>query len=60
MKCVDEDSDLDSCPEDCRAKSVWQQVGQAIDGVLDSITLEDLVNKDAGRRPFEKKRGMNR
>jgi Rrf2 family cysteine metabolism transcriptional repressor len=55
VKCVDEDSDLDSCPEDCRAKSVWQQVGQAIDGVLDSITLEDLVNKDAGGAPLRRK-----
>jgi len=48
VKCVGEDSDLDSCPEDCRAKSVWQKVGQAIDDVLDSITLQDLVDKDAG------------
>lgn len=35
---------LDSCPDDCRARYVWQQVGHAIDGVLDSITLQDLIS----------------
>ena len=45
VKCVaDGTKDLDSCPNDCRARHVWQQVGQAIDGVLDSITLQDLIS----------------
>ncbi|MGE5580013.1 MAG: RrF2 family transcriptional regulator [Bacillota bacterium] len=55
VKCVGEDPNLDSCPQDCRAKSVWQQVGQAIDDVLDSITLEDLVTKDAGSASLRRK-----
>jgi len=45
VKCVAADSGhLESCPDDCRAKRVWQQVGQAIDEVLDSITLQDLTS----------------
>ena len=49
VKCVaDDPGHLDSCPDDCRAKRVWQQVGQAIDGVLDSITLQDLISGNTG------------
>lgn len=44
VKCVGDPSHMDSCPDDCRARRVWQQVGQAIDGVLDSITLQDLLS----------------
>lgn len=43
VKCVDEDSDYCSCIDDCRARQVWQKVTDAIDKVLDSVTLEDLV-----------------
>lgn len=46
VKCVGEGSLMDTCPSDCRARKVWQQVGQAIDGVLDSITLENLLEGD--------------
>ncbi|HHX09790.1 MAG TPA: Rrf2 family transcriptional regulator [Firmicutes bacterium] len=43
VKCMHEDfSDCD-CPDDCRARLVWQKVGDAIEGVLNSITLHDLV-----------------
>lgn len=45
VKCVIDSSRLDSCPDDCRARRVWQQVGQAIDNVLDSITLQDLLQE---------------
>lgn len=49
VKCVADGSEhLDSCPDDCRAKHVWQQVGQAIDKVLDSITLQDLISGNVG------------
>jgi Rrf2 family cysteine metabolism transcriptional repressor len=48
VQCVADGSTPERCPEDCRAKSVWQRVGEAIDGVLDSITLEDLVRDEAG------------
>lgn len=46
VKCVDDKSSLDSCPDDCRARAVWQRVGEAIDGVLDSITLRDLAEDE--------------
>lgn len=46
VKCVAEMPAGDTCPEDCRARKIWQQVGQAIDGVLDSITLESLLTGD--------------
>lgn len=46
VQCVDENFCRLNCPEDCKAKFVWQRVSDAIENVLDSITLEDLVNKD--------------
>ena len=46
VQCVADDLVPEGCPDDCRAKSVWQKVGQAIDNVLDSITLEDLVREE--------------
>ncbi len=48
VKCVGDSAEMDSCPADCRARHVWQRVGQAIDGVLDSITLQDLLSSDPG------------
>ena len=46
VKCVAESGDLNCCPDDCRARTVWQKVGEAIDAVLDSITMEDLLSGD--------------
>jgi Rrf2 family protein len=43
VKCVADSSQMNCCPDDCRAKRVWQRVSEAIDGVLDSITLQDLL-----------------
>jgi Rrf2 family cysteine metabolism transcriptional repressor len=43
VECVDENFSHCNCPDDCRAKLVWQKVGEAIDSVLDSITLTDLL-----------------
>jgi len=45
VKCVAGDLETDTCPNDCRARVVWQKVGQAIDNVLDSITLESLLER---------------
>jgi len=45
VKCVAGDLETDTCPDDCRARVVWQKVGQAIDNVLDSITLESLLER---------------
>lgn len=33
----------------CVTRDVWTEIGQAIEGVLDSITLADLVQKYADR-----------
>ena len=48
VKCavVDSANLDDHCPSDCSARTVWQRVGQAIDRVLDSITLQDLLSGD--------------
>lgn len=46
VKCVGKTSKMDSCPPDCRARHVFQRVGQAIDRVLDSITLESLITPE--------------
>lgn len=57
VKCVAEDSSLDSCPEGCRAKTVWQKVGEAIDNVLDSMTLKDLTEGEPYETPLSKGEG---
>ncbi len=48
VDCVGDDK---ACPrsQDCAARDVWQEVGQAMYRVLDAITLEEL-----GRRQREK------
>lgn len=46
VKCVDESAPLHYCPDNCRARMVWQRVGEAIDRVLDSITLSDLLSEE--------------
>ncbi|MFH1656582.1 MAG: Rrf2 family transcriptional regulator [Candidatus Nealsonbacteria bacterium] len=30
---------------ECMTKSTWQEVGQSLDETLDSISLEDIINK---------------
>jgi len=45
VKCVDHETFPGSCPDDCRARIVWQKVGKAIDQVLDSMSLEDLLDE---------------
>ncbi|HHY11394.1 MAG TPA: Rrf2 family transcriptional regulator [Firmicutes bacterium] len=43
VQCLHEDFSHCDCPDDCRARLVWQKVGDAIEGVLNSITLRDLI-----------------
>ncbi|NLC15170.1 MAG: Rrf2 family transcriptional regulator [Firmicutes bacterium] len=43
VKCMHEDFSDHDCPDDCRARLVWEKVGNAIEGVLNSITLRDLI-----------------
>lgn len=44
VSCVTGENTGASCPQDCRARIVWKKVTEAIDKVLDSISLEDLIN----------------
>ncbi len=45
VKCVSDAPVPDTCPDNCQARAVWQRVGEAIDSVLDSFTLEHLANE---------------
>jgi Rrf2 family protein len=49
VDCVGE-PDLCDRSHRCVTRDVWQDVGQAIEQVLDHVTLEDLVNKHLKRR----------
>jgi Rrf2 family cysteine metabolism transcriptional repressor len=44
VECVEND-DYCSRSADCAARYLWRKVEQAIEQVLESITLQDLVNK---------------
>jgi Rrf2 family protein len=44
VECVDDD-DYCARSADCAARYLWRRVEQAIEQVLESITLQDLVNK---------------
>jgi len=50
VECVD---DPKRCrrSESCVARDVWSEVKQAIEGVLESITLEDLVRRHREKQP---------
>lgn len=48
VSCAAENFDVGNCPDDCRARIVWQKVSAAIERVLDSITLENLIREDMG------------
>jgi len=44
VECVD-DQDCCTRSADCAARSLWMQVEQAIEKVLESVTLQDLVDR---------------
>ena len=44
VECVDDPKHCRRA-ESCVARDVWSEVKQAIEGVLDSITLEDLLHR---------------
>jgi Rrf2 family protein len=44
VECVDDES-FCSKATDCLARQLWQQVSDAIENVLQSVTLQDLVEK---------------
>lgn len=45
VPCLDEGDNACTRAEDCITVEVWQQLKEAIDGVVDAITLEDLVQR---------------
>ena len=49
---ADKTTDRESCPlrGDCVFLDMWDQVRQAVEGVYDSTSLQDLVNRDRSRR----------
>jgi len=44
VECV-EDKDCCTRSADCAARSLWMQVERAIEKILESVTLQDLVDK---------------
>lgn len=52
VECVDNE---DYCERaaDCVARQVWAQVQEAIENVLQSITLQDLVNRVKNKRALD-------
>ncbi len=50
VECI---NDPDICPhyDDCTTREVWEEMGKAMKGVLESTTLQDLVER-------EKKKGQ--
>ncbi|MHC4308746.1 MAG: Rrf2 family transcriptional regulator, partial [Planctomycetota bacterium] len=49
VECV-EDKDFCERAADCVARQVWAQVQQAITNVLQSITLQDLVDRTKDKK----------
>jgi len=49
VECV-EDESYCARSADCIAKQLWEQVQQAVRNVLQSVTLQDLLNKAKGNR----------
>lgn len=53
MDCVSEDIEDQTCPliPNCETRPVWMQVRDSIAGVLDSMTLADLIREKPGNAP---------
>lgn len=50
VDCVDENTSCDRAAE-CVTRGVWDEVNSAIAGVLENITLEDLVDRKKKTEP---------
>lgn len=50
VECVDDPA---CCPrsEFCAARDIWWELKQAVNGVLQSVTLEDLVERQKKKQP---------
>lgn len=55
MECVSENIEEQVCPliPNCETRPVWMQVRDSIAGVLDSMTLADLIREAPGQIPSE-------
>ncbi len=51
-ECVDDEEYCDRAA-DCAARGVWAQVQQAVENVLESITLQDLVDRTRQKRELD-------
>ena len=58
VRCVDE-PDLFCRSEYCAARDVWVQVKEAANKVLESVTLEDLVNKQKSKETTATRKGKS-
>ncbi len=52
VECVENEDYCRRAP-DCAARQVWIQVQEAIEGVLQSITLQDVVDRAKGDRALD-------
>ena len=52
VSCVEEGADTCSKSEYCVTMTVWQQLNEAINGVVDHITLADLVERSQAMGDF--------
>lgn len=50
VECV-EDNDYCQRSEDCIIKQVWVKITEAVEDILQSITLQDLLDKAESRNP---------
>lgn len=51
--CLDEDSSECKRTNHCVTREVWQELYEAICSVVDKITLQDLVNRQLSRIPYD-------
>lgn len=47
VECVEEEGNFCAREKDCTTRILWQKLNDAINGVVDTVTLEDLVNWSA-------------
>ncbi len=52
LECVD---DLDLCnrASRCAARDIWKKIKEAMENILESTTLQDLVEQQTGKQQFQ-------
>jgi Rrf2 family protein len=53
VECI---NDPDICPHstDCVTRQIWEEMGKAMNGVLESTTLQDLVEREKAKEQSDK------